>query len=87
MSTGRTTQYFFCVVLYAHPGVPNFEMHLLPTNVLLLYLNTWCQVYRTGYMCRGVVAVAPDAYHPTLTRTLWHDLCLDAVACKVLSIG
>ena len=32
--------------------------------------------------------MAPDADHPTrtltlsLTRTLWGDLCLDAVACK-----
>ena len=28
--------------------------------------------------------MAPDADHPTrtLTRTLWGDLCLDAVACE-----
>ena len=39
-------------------------------------------------VCRGVLAVAPDADDPTrtrtliLTRTLWGDLCLDAVACE-----
>ena len=40
------------------------------------------------YIFRGVSAVAPDADHPTrtltptLTRTLWGDLSLDAVACE-----
>ena len=35
-----------------------------------------------------VLSVAPDIDHPirtltrTLTRTLWGDLCLDAVACE-----
>ena len=40
-----------------------------------------------GYICRGGVAVAPEADHPTRTltraRTLRGDLCLDAVACEV----
>ena len=37
------------------------------------------------YICRGVLAVAPDADHPTRSRTrtrngrLWGGLCLDAV--------
>ena len=37
---------------------------------------------------RGGLAVAPKADHPTLTltptvtRTLWGDQCLDAVACE-----
>ena len=38
------------------------------------------------HVCRGVLAVALDADHPTrtptLTRPLWGDLCLDAVACE-----
>ena len=52
------------------------------------YITAWYQVYSTGYTCRGFLAVALDADHPTrtltrtVTRTLWGDLCLDAVACE-----
>ena len=38
------------------------------------------------YIFKGVLAVAPDADHPTrtltVTLTLWGDLCLDTVACE-----
>ena len=62
---------------------------------ILLYPTTWYQVYSTRYIyiCRGVLAVAPDADHPTqtltltLARTLWGDLCLDAVACEGSIVG
>ena len=44
-------------------------------------------MYSTGHIYMyGDLAVAPDADHPTrtptltLTRTLWSDQCLDAVA-------
>ena len=36
----------------------------------------------TWYIFRGVLAVEPNADHPTRTRTLWGDLCLDAVVCE-----
>ena len=72
--------------------VREFEMHLRSNVLLLLYLNAWYQVYSTGYVRKGVLAVAPDADHPTRTltrtrtrtqtRTLWGDLRLDAVACE-----
>ena len=45
-------------------------------------------VYSTGYICMGVLAVTLEAGYPTrtltltVTRTLWGDLCLDAVACE-----
>ena len=47
-------------------------------------------VYNTAYICRGVLAVAPDTDHPirtrtrTRTRTLWGDLCLMPWLVKVL---
>ena len=67
--------------------VCEFEVHLRWNVLLLPYLNTcWYQVYSTRYILRGGSAVAPDADHPTRTltrtRTLWGDLCLDAVACE-----
>ena len=50
--------------------VCEFEMHLYTMKCkLLLYLNAWYQVYGTGYICRRVLAVAPDADHPTRTLT------------------
>ena len=58
----------------------------------------YCYTYIPGtryivpgtYICRGGLAVAPDADQPTRTliltrtRTLWGDLCWDAVGCEVL---
>ena len=52
-----------------------------PTTAV--HVTRWYQVFR------GVLVVAPDADHPTRTltltgtRTLWGDLCLDAVACEL----
>ena len=48
-----------------------------------MYLRS--PVRRRGYtliIFRGVLAVVPKADHPTLTRTLWSDQCLDAVGCE-----
>ena len=42
-----------------------------------------------GTYLGGLRAVAPDADHPTLTRTrtLWGDLCLDVAACEGYTAG
>ena len=58
---------------------------MVPEICFRYLFGTWyVTTSRPGYLCRGILAVAPDADHPTrtLTRTLWGDLCLDAVACE-----
>ena len=70
--------------------VCEFEMYLRWNVLLLLYQNTWYQVYSPRYIFGLFLAVAPDVDHPTRTLTLpltligtlWGDLCLDAVACE-----
>ena len=66
----------------------NFAEKINKSGTYLRYLvpGTYVTTYRPGYSCRGMLAVAPDADHPsrtlTRTRTLLGDLCLDSVACE-----
>ena len=73
------------MVIHAHPGaltrVRDFGMqplilHMMkctitPTIPGYLIPGTWCQVFRTRYVFRDVLAVVPDADLPirTITRT------------------
>ena len=86
-----------CVVLYAHRGVREFEMHLYVTrwNVLITTATTLKYlvpgIYYLGtryirrillFFCRAGWRRQPDPNPTTRTLTLWGDLCLDAVACE-----
>ena len=78
-----------CVLLWAMTLKNKWVIHspCIRWNVpllILLYLNTWYQVYSTRYICifRGIRPWRLTTTTLTLTRRLWGDLCLDALACE-----
>ena len=80
-----------------------FFFVLFSSNIhgVLAIIMPPCFIYLPKYLVPGTLvhilggglAVAPDADHPTLpltrtvTRTLWGDLCLDAVACELDAVA